>query len=519
MKRFAAALMVSLALPAALSSLSSLSSTAYAQDAEAQVFQPFVGVVTRDDVYVRSGWSERYYPLGKLNTGDFVDVEKEEWGWYAIKPLPGSFSYISKTYVRLDADGKTGTLTGDRVKVYAPSPDGTAQSYKTQIQLSTGETVKVLGEVDDYYKIETPAGARQFISAGYVRRATPAQLAARAAAAQPVAPAIDNTVETATGTATTTTTTTTTEVTITAPAPEAVTRVVEAPAGTTATEPATDVAIETPADTGAADPALIIVPPPVERETPDEPAVEVAVADSPADSPADSTGEARDSLADALEPTTDTTTTIVTAETVTEPASEPDTVDVVETVTVETVEAVDVDPAELDVDTRLGLLDEKFSTESTKPLAEQDVIGLLNAYRAFSSNNELSAAQQSVVDTRIDVLTTRSTLQDTLRELEVARKKLELEKQSLADRTRTYSAVGKLMASPLYTGANNRPLLYRLVDPLNGLTIAYVSPGADRAAAVHLGRVVGIVGQPKYDAGLRLKVVTPDQIDRLAATE
>src|SRR4051812_8974679 len=50
------------------------------------VTQPFVGTVTADKVYVRSGPGSAYYEMGQLTKGDTVQVVGSSLGWYKILP-------------------------------------------------------------------------------------------------------------------------------------------------------------------------------------------------------------------------------------------------------------------------------------------------------------------------------------------------------------------------------------------------------------------------------------------------
>ncbi len=50
-----------------------------------------LGVITGDNVYVRSGFSTNYYPVTKLNRGKEVTVVGTEFGWLKILP-PGARS-------------------------------------------------------------------------------------------------------------------------------------------------------------------------------------------------------------------------------------------------------------------------------------------------------------------------------------------------------------------------------------------------------------------------------------------
>ena len=48
---------------------------------------PYKAYVTADDVYVRSGPGENYYPTDQLKAGTEVEVYRHDpGGWYAIRP-------------------------------------------------------------------------------------------------------------------------------------------------------------------------------------------------------------------------------------------------------------------------------------------------------------------------------------------------------------------------------------------------------------------------------------------------
>ena len=129
---------------------------------------PFVGEVSGDDVYVRSGPSANYYPVTKINAGTRVNVVGDVEGWYAIVPPDGCFSLIHKNFVDIgDAPGD-GVVNGQAVRVRAGSalrPD----LYAKQLQLNRGAKVTVLGPYNaDYLKIVPPEGARLYISREFV---------------------------------------------------------------------------------------------------------------------------------------------------------------------------------------------------------------------------------------------------------------------------------------------------------------------------------------------------------------
>ncbi len=137
---------------------------------------PYMAEITGDNVYVRSGPGTNFYDCGKLNKGDKVKVMSRQFSWACIVPLAGSFSWISMQYVSIDSGNpKVGTVTGDRVRVYAGS-DTQRPLYSTKLQgrLDKGDKVKLLGEqLDDYYKIAPPSFAYLWVSINFTKPLEP----------------------------------------------------------------------------------------------------------------------------------------------------------------------------------------------------------------------------------------------------------------------------------------------------------------------------------------------------------
>jgi hypothetical protein len=146
-------------------------------EAETPAF-PYMAEITGDNLYVRSGPGTNFYDCGKLNKGDKVKVVSKQFSWARIAPPPGSFSWISMQYVNTDPDNPTfGTVTGDRVRVYAGSDD-LRPLYSTTLQgkLDKGNKVKLLGEqLDDYYKIAPPSFAYLWVSINFTKPIQPVE--------------------------------------------------------------------------------------------------------------------------------------------------------------------------------------------------------------------------------------------------------------------------------------------------------------------------------------------------------
>jgi uncharacterized protein YgiM (DUF1202 family) len=145
---------------------------------------PYVAEITGTDVYVRSGPGTAYYYCGKLSAPARIIVTGEKHGWLQILPPAGSFSWISKNFVKLDPDNPgIGIVTGDSVRavrsvrVWAGSDYvEPMRSHSLQAKLNEGDQVKLAGadsEKGDYYKILPPPGAHLWVSAQYAKYVGP----------------------------------------------------------------------------------------------------------------------------------------------------------------------------------------------------------------------------------------------------------------------------------------------------------------------------------------------------------
>lgn len=134
---------------------------------------PYVAEIIGTDVYVRSGPGTAYYFCSKLNEPVRVIVTGQTYGWSKIVPPDGSFSWISKNYVKVDPDNPTiGFVTGDAVRVWAGSDyEVPMRSSSLQTKLDKDNIVTIIAQQDqsDYYKIAPPAGAHLWISTQYLK--------------------------------------------------------------------------------------------------------------------------------------------------------------------------------------------------------------------------------------------------------------------------------------------------------------------------------------------------------------
>ena len=91
-----------------------------ASGAEPVPHGPYDATITAAEVDVRSGPGAdvKYYATSKLRQGEKVQVLREEdGGWLAIKPPPGSFSWINTRYIELVDQDRGGRVLADDVPV------------------------------------------------------------------------------------------------------------------------------------------------------------------------------------------------------------------------------------------------------------------------------------------------------------------------------------------------------------------------------------------------------------------
>jgi uncharacterized protein YgiM (DUF1202 family) len=135
---------------------------------------PYSAYVVADDVYVRSGPGLGYYPTDKISRGQAVEVYRHDpGGWCAIRPLEGSFTWVSGRFLRPTEDGLA-VVTEDDVSARVGSRLSDARDV-IHVRLRKGEVVEILeapNETDGgrWYKIAPPSGEFRWIAAKYLSR-------------------------------------------------------------------------------------------------------------------------------------------------------------------------------------------------------------------------------------------------------------------------------------------------------------------------------------------------------------
>ena len=113
---------------------------AAAQAAPDQTF-PYKAYVTADDVYVRSGPGDNYYPTDKLKAGDQVEVYRHDpGGWLAIRPVPGSFCWVAGRFLQIGTKN-IATVSEEHVAARVGSRFSDIRDV-IQVRLHRGELVE-----------------------------------------------------------------------------------------------------------------------------------------------------------------------------------------------------------------------------------------------------------------------------------------------------------------------------------------------------------------------------------------
>jgi uncharacterized protein YgiM (DUF1202 family) len=126
----------------------------------------FEGLINANSVLVRSGASDNFYPTARVDKGTPVTVVGIRFDWLKILPPPGSFSFVAKSFVEKQPNGR-GRVTRPGLNVRAGS---TMTQLKTSIQaqLNEGDQVDIIDEQDEYYRIKPPAGAYVYVNKQFV---------------------------------------------------------------------------------------------------------------------------------------------------------------------------------------------------------------------------------------------------------------------------------------------------------------------------------------------------------------
>ena len=434
------------------------STTTMAQAPAAAPSKSYSGTVAANDVYIRCGPSATStYPFGKLSMGDVVEVIEDSFGWAMVRTSGPSFKNIygyvlANDKVVLSADGQTLTVNAE-TEVRAPNigADGNPDA-----------SFKAIGKVNSGEMLKVVAtinGEREKVykisipasCKGYINGNYIRRSSAGEATKMAEAKASAPVVKPATGA--------TTVAVI-----EEKTKEVSETIPATDTTPAEVITEETKKETVITE--TVVTPAPTEVAKPAAKAVEVVVVPPP--------------------PPVKTPQMIAAEK---------------RRQTFKDLEVI-------------------WVAVKAEPLASSEVGVLKERYMILMNDSECEAEIRNVVETRVKQLIVQIEAQQRIRQLKELRSVMDADtdqvraiKIALEARS-DYTVVGILNASSIYDG-KRLPLLYRLVDPAVGQTVAYVTAKNPAQLATMLGTLVGIRGEKRYDEALRVSVIDPTAVEIL----
>ncbi|MBL1217291.1 MAG: hypothetical protein D8M59_07310 [Planctomycetes bacterium] len=419
------------------------------------------GVVTSETLTVRNGRNAGYDEIARLEQGDFVKIRTlNQFGWATIAVPKGTIGFIEVKSV-YDAEEADTVTAANRAKLYYPTDNDPLKIWKS-VYVDAGMMLAVRDihatPNGDYYSVLMPDWVDAFVPSPFIRKATDEEVSAYLAtleeATQDTPSESDNA----------------------APDPEDATDPEDGQSETADDEKAGGERDQQPADEGDQSQEE----PGVETDDPDTAGDDesaVTEDDNPSDStdgddigtPADTDGEADADPADPQEVAEDIEATQEAARLAAQQ------------------EAWDN-------------LEAQYRQLLKTPIREAEIEPLIDGYLSFATDPEIAIGLQLRATARVQLLTIRLQYQQAQRDLDLAiRNAARLEQEDAAQAITllsTYDAIGIVSSSSVYDGLR-LPLLYRLVDPESGRTVAYFDPERlpeDITLEQILGRRVGVTG-------------------------
>ena len=164
-----------------------------------------------------------------------------------------------------------------------------------------------------------------------------------------------------------------------------------------------------------------------------------------------------------------------------------------------------------------------FQAQSEADRELGDYAELRDRYLVLASSADSSAATRLRAKLRAEQLLLQTEIQSRLTELRRLQEQNLMDLQAIREIREVmesrgdFDAVGRLNASLVYDG-RRLPLLYRLQEPGEGATVAYLLPTRNFSLAELTGQLVGVSGDLRYDEALRLNIITPRRVDILVET-
>ena len=157
---------------------------------------PYKAFINTDEVYMRSGPGQSYYPTDKLALGAEVEVYRHDpGGWYAVRPVEGSFCWVNSRFLELKSDGLA-EVKADEVACRVGSRFSDVRDI-IGVKLKKGELVELAGRArarrsdNAWCRIAPPPGDFRWVYGKYVDADFPRDGLRKANRGEPEAPAAE----------------------------------------------------------------------------------------------------------------------------------------------------------------------------------------------------------------------------------------------------------------------------------------------------------------------------------------
>lgn len=162
--------------------------------ASAQIrdIEPFYVEITNENVYLRCGDGESWYPVGQLDAGTVLLVDGEGYGWYRVSYPAGLGGLVRADEGEPTGQGTVRLSQMTALRAYNHNA-GVVHSWKKLLPrpVPSGATLNLIetvtsedGSVEGYL-VEAPITARGYISTGFTQRIDDATARARIGSAVP----------------------------------------------------------------------------------------------------------------------------------------------------------------------------------------------------------------------------------------------------------------------------------------------------------------------------------------------
>ncbi len=173
-------------------------------------------------------------------------------------------------------------------------------------------------------------------------------------------------------------------------------------------------------------------------------------------------------------------------------------------------------------------LNKLYAKEMKKPLMERNFGRIIEGYKSIARQKDSKLASL-YAGRQLEIIDYQLRAQKGYDQLREIQKKFTQESRTIREKSaesalkemkapKLYQAAGILRVSNIFTGPL-MPKRYRLIDPKRNKTIDYVELGGGGRIniAKYLGKYVGVYGKVRFDAKLRIDIITASSFRILSA--